>query len=48
MIEYYVELDEENNLYCVFDQLGFAHASYCDLEEAKRMAIEMNEAINYE
>lgn len=41
--EYYFDLDEETNLYCVFNPQGHAVASYSSPEEAEDAAKARNE-----
>lgn len=44
--EFYSELDEESELYCVFgSDSGFAYASYASEEEAERDANTRNERV---
>ena len=39
--EFYVDLDEETGLYCVFgSETGHAYASFSDLTEAKKFAVD--------
>ncbi len=42
--EFFVELDEDSNSYCIFhtEGEGHAYASYADEQEAKDNADEMN------